>query len=142
VVTRVPFLTTRFGGYLHREVPEEDAELTHVGPDTPCGEYLRRFWQPICISDELKDLRSDIPGGVIIRTMGITITANPTLRRLVLLFRSSGLLPLCDAVQYRLADGSRELMSARPNRRPGTFGASRASGQRSFVVARERENPK
>ena len=34
----------------------EDAELTHVGPDTPCGEYMRRFWQPICFSDELKDL--------------------------------------------------------------------------------------
>jgi nitrite reductase/ring-hydroxylating ferredoxin subunit len=37
-------------------VPEEDVELSHVGPDTPCGEYLRRFWQPICFSDELKDL--------------------------------------------------------------------------------------
>ena len=56
MTTRAPFLTTRFGGYLHREVPEEDVELAHVGPDTPCGEYLRRFWQPICFSDELKDL--------------------------------------------------------------------------------------
>ena len=56
MVTRAPILTTRFGGYLHREVPEEDVELSHVGPDTPCGEYLRRFWQPICVSDELKDL--------------------------------------------------------------------------------------
>jgi hypothetical protein len=37
MVTRAGFLTTRFGGYLHREVPEEDAELSHVGPDTPCG---------------------------------------------------------------------------------------------------------
>src|ERR1700720_2408019 len=56
VITRAGYLTTRFGGYLRREVPEEDAELSHVGPDTPCGEYLRRFWQPICFSDELKDL--------------------------------------------------------------------------------------
>jgi phenylpropionate dioxygenase-like ring-hydroxylating dioxygenase large terminal subunit len=56
MVARAAFLTTRFGGYLHREVPEEDAELCQVGPDTPCGEYLRRFWQPICFSDELKDL--------------------------------------------------------------------------------------
>jgi hypothetical protein len=56
MITRASYLTTRFGGYLHREVPEEDAELSHVGPDTPCGEYLRRFWQPICFSDELKDL--------------------------------------------------------------------------------------
>ena len=56
MTTRPAFLTTRFGAYLHREVPEEDTELSHVGPDTPCGEYLRRFWQPICFSDELKDL--------------------------------------------------------------------------------------
>jgi hypothetical protein len=30
--------------------------VTHVGPGTPCGEYFRRFWQPICFSDELHDL--------------------------------------------------------------------------------------
>ena len=56
MITRAPFLTMRYGGYFHREVPEEDAELSHVGPDTPCGEYFRRYWQPICFSDELKDL--------------------------------------------------------------------------------------
>jgi phenylpropionate dioxygenase-like ring-hydroxylating dioxygenase large terminal subunit len=37
-------------------VPQEDEELTHVGPGTPCGEYFRRYWQPICFADELKDL--------------------------------------------------------------------------------------
>jgi nitrite reductase/ring-hydroxylating ferredoxin subunit len=37
-------------------VPHEDSELTHVGPDTPCGEYMRRFWQPVCFSDELSEL--------------------------------------------------------------------------------------
>jgi nitrite reductase/ring-hydroxylating ferredoxin subunit len=56
MVSRAPFLKSRFGGYHHRDVPAEDAELTHVGPDTPGGEYLRRFWQPVCFSDELKDL--------------------------------------------------------------------------------------
>ena len=56
MATRAPFLTTRFGGYYHRDVPQEDTELTHVGPGTPCGEYLRRFWQPICFADELRDL--------------------------------------------------------------------------------------
>src|SRR5262245_14893782 len=50
------FLTTRFGAYHHRGVPREDTELTHVGPDTPCGEYLRRFWQPICFADDLRDV--------------------------------------------------------------------------------------
>ena len=56
MASRAPFLKTRFGGYLHRRVPDEDSELTHVGPETPCGEYFRRFWQPICFSDELNDL--------------------------------------------------------------------------------------
>jgi hypothetical protein len=56
MITRAGYLTTRYGGYLHREVPDEDAELSHVGPRTPCGEYLRRFWQPVCFSDELHDL--------------------------------------------------------------------------------------
>jgi phenylpropionate dioxygenase-like ring-hydroxylating dioxygenase large terminal subunit len=56
MVTRAPFLKARYSGYHHRHVPEEDTELTHVGPDTPCGEYMRRFWQPIGFSDELKDL--------------------------------------------------------------------------------------
>jgi hypothetical protein len=56
MATRAPFLTTRFGGYHHRDVPQEDTELTHVGPGTPCGEYFRRFWQPICFSDDLRDL--------------------------------------------------------------------------------------
>lgn len=49
-------LKTTFGGYLHRHVPPEDDELTHVGPGTPCGEYLRRFWQPIAYSQDLADL--------------------------------------------------------------------------------------
>jgi len=56
MAVRAPFLKTRFGAYFHREVPAEDAELTHVGPGTPGGEYMRRFWQPICFSDELQDL--------------------------------------------------------------------------------------
>jgi phenylpropionate dioxygenase-like ring-hydroxylating dioxygenase large terminal subunit len=53
---RAPFLKTRFGGYYHRDIPDEDSELTHVGPDTPGGEYLRRFWQPVCFADDLNDL--------------------------------------------------------------------------------------
>lgn len=38
-----------------RDVPA-DQELTQVGPDTLCGEYLRRFWQPVVLSSELGDL--------------------------------------------------------------------------------------
>ena len=41
-------------------MPKEDEELTHVGPGTPCGEYLRRFWQLVVLSNELKDLPMSI----------------------------------------------------------------------------------
>lgn len=36
--------------------PQENTQLTHVGLGTPMGELLRRFWQPICLSQELNDL--------------------------------------------------------------------------------------
>jgi 5,5'-dehydrodivanillate O-demethylase oxygenase subunit len=32
---------------------EENARLTRVGPGTPGGELLRRYWQPICVASEL-----------------------------------------------------------------------------------------
>ena len=56
MATRAPFMNTAYSGYYHRDVPKENEELTHVGPNTPCGEYLRRFWQPVAYSDELTDL--------------------------------------------------------------------------------------
>jgi nitrite reductase/ring-hydroxylating ferredoxin subunit len=56
MATRVPFIDTAYGAYHHRDHPPEDEELTHVGPGTPCGEYLRRFWQPIITTEELQDL--------------------------------------------------------------------------------------
>jgi nitrite reductase/ring-hydroxylating ferredoxin subunit len=49
------FLSTPYGAYLNREVPSEDIELTHVGPGTPGGEYLRRFWQPVGFVADLDD---------------------------------------------------------------------------------------
>jgi len=47
MITRAPFLKTPFSGYYHRDIPEEDVELTHVGQGTPCGEYVRRFCEPV-----------------------------------------------------------------------------------------------
>src|SRR5437667_4955542 len=44
---------TPFDGYHRRDVPPPDPELTRVGPGTPCGEYLRRFWQPVAFVREL-----------------------------------------------------------------------------------------
>ena len=37
-------------------VPEEDDTLTRVAFGTPMGEMLRRYWQPVCLSDELGEL--------------------------------------------------------------------------------------
>ena len=47
---------TIFGGYHKAKRPDEDSELTHVGPNTPCGEYFRRFWIPVAMADEVKDV--------------------------------------------------------------------------------------
>ena len=35
---------------------EPDAELTEVGPGKPCGEYLRRYWMPVAMTDQIGDL--------------------------------------------------------------------------------------
>ncbi|MEM7257929.1 MAG: Rieske 2Fe-2S domain-containing protein [Pseudomonadota bacterium] len=48
--------TQPFAGYFHRNIPAEDPELTHVGPGTVCGEYLRRYWQPVAMTSEVTDL--------------------------------------------------------------------------------------
>ena len=56
MVANAPFLNTPYGGYLHSQVPLEDDELTHVGPGTRGGEWLRRFWLPVAVSEDLKDL--------------------------------------------------------------------------------------
>lgn len=45
-----------YGGYLQRSLPDVDQEITRVGPDTPLGEYFRRFWQPVCLSQQLGEV--------------------------------------------------------------------------------------
>jgi phenylpropionate dioxygenase-like ring-hydroxylating dioxygenase large terminal subunit len=42
-----------YSGYHKRDVPPPDAELTHAGPGTALGEYMRGFWQPVCLSSQL-----------------------------------------------------------------------------------------
>ena len=44
-----------FQGYFKTGTEQEDAELTHVGPGTPCG-GMRRYWQPVAMSEELGEL--------------------------------------------------------------------------------------
>jgi len=38
------------------KIPEPDPRLTRIGPGTPCGELMRRYWQPVCLSADLTDL--------------------------------------------------------------------------------------
>ena len=47
---------TPFSGYYNRPPQGEDTLLTHVGPGTPCGEYMRRYWHPFLLSSELGEL--------------------------------------------------------------------------------------
>ena len=51
MVTRAPFLNQKFGAYHHRDIPPVDDELAQVGPGTPGGEYFRRYWQPIVLTE-------------------------------------------------------------------------------------------
>jgi len=45
-----------FRGYSQSQPKDIDAEIAIVGPGTPAGEYLRRFWHPVYITRELGDL--------------------------------------------------------------------------------------
>ena len=42
-----------YSGYFQRGTSVADPELTQIGPGTPMGEYMRRFWQPVCLSGQL-----------------------------------------------------------------------------------------
>jgi phenylpropionate dioxygenase-like ring-hydroxylating dioxygenase large terminal subunit len=44
-----------YGGYYTNNVPGHDPELTETGPGTPTGEFMRRFWHPVCMAVELTD---------------------------------------------------------------------------------------
>src|SRR4051794_3343748 len=44
-----------YSGYHKPKDRPVDDELARVGPGTPCGEYLRRFWQPIMMSSRVTD---------------------------------------------------------------------------------------
>jgi nitrite reductase/ring-hydroxylating ferredoxin subunit len=45
-----------YSGYHHRPAAIEPNPLTQVGPGTAGGEYLRRYWHPIVLASEVKDL--------------------------------------------------------------------------------------
>jgi phenylpropionate dioxygenase-like ring-hydroxylating dioxygenase large terminal subunit len=44
------------GSAYGRAPQQPDKHLTEVGPGTPMGELLRRYWQPVAVSEAVKDL--------------------------------------------------------------------------------------
>lgn len=50
------WLKQPYSGYLRNHDVGPDVEITEVGPGTDGGEYLRRTWQPVALSEELLDL--------------------------------------------------------------------------------------
>ena len=73
--------------------PEENTRVTRVGPGTPMGALMRRYWQPACLSSELPE--SD-GAPLRVRLLGEDLIA----------FRdTSGAVGLVDAFQVRAADG-------------------------------------
>lgn len=62
-MTQSPFIgaskNLRYTGYLARDgqtTPPTNLEILRTGPGTPMGEYMRRYWQPVCLSQELTDV--------------------------------------------------------------------------------------
>ena len=56
MATRKQFLTEPYGGYHAEPTPPETADLTHVEKGSRAGELLRRYWQPVCLSEEVEKL--------------------------------------------------------------------------------------
>jgi nitrite reductase/ring-hydroxylating ferredoxin subunit len=49
-------LQQAYGAYHSERDRSPDETLVRVARGTACGEYFRRFWQPVCLSEHLKDL--------------------------------------------------------------------------------------
>ncbi|MEE8303712.1 MAG: aromatic ring-hydroxylating dioxygenase subunit alpha [Candidatus Tectomicrobia bacterium] len=45
-----------YNGYYRVSNGEPDPQLTQVGPGTACGEYLRRFWMPVAMTEQVGEL--------------------------------------------------------------------------------------
>jgi len=45
-----------YGGYYQNQIPAHDPFLTETGPGTATGDFMRRFWHPVCMSEELKEV--------------------------------------------------------------------------------------
>ena len=53
-------ITKDFRGYKQARLPSIDEIISRVGPETPCGEYLRRYWHPVALSSEISQVPKEI----------------------------------------------------------------------------------
>ncbi|WP_429932922.1 aromatic ring-hydroxylating dioxygenase subunit alpha [Agrobacterium vitis] len=56
MVAHKQFLATPFGAYQNGVLPEENAELTHVEKGSSGGELLRRYWQPVALTEQVGEV--------------------------------------------------------------------------------------
>ena len=56
--------TNAYNGYIEPHRGDSDELLVRTSRGTPCGEYLRRYWQPVALAAEIKDVPR------LIRVMG------------------------------------------------------------------------
>ena len=50
------FLNVPYGAYYNEPIPQENVDLTHVERGSRSGELLRRYWQPIAMSSQVREL--------------------------------------------------------------------------------------
>lgn len=50
---------------------EENDLLTQTGPGTPCGEYMRRYWQPVALAEELPPDGPPVPARALGENLAI-----------------------------------------------------------------------
>ncbi len=48
--------TNAYRGYVEPHRGESDELLVRTSRGTPCGEYLRRYWQPVALASEIEDV--------------------------------------------------------------------------------------
>ena len=49
-----------FRGYQQGRLPNIDESLSRVGPETSCGEYLRRYWHPVSLTSDVSQIPKEI----------------------------------------------------------------------------------
>ena len=68
-MTKAKPVQVPYGAYHKTEIPPHDSELTESQPGAPMGETMRKYWQPVCLSEEL----TDVPRAI--RIMGEDLVA-------------------------------------------------------------------